>query len=491
MEVDKTATGHKDVNRDHVCDNGCGIAQGVCKDSATDTDHVCDYGCKKVLESCSGGTATCVAQAICDVCGLPYGELGDHKYEWNDEVPASCTSEGTLGHYHCSNCDQNFDENYKVLESLVIDKVAHTPKEAVRENVHAETCYSQGSYEEVVRCDVCNAEIRREGKILPIKAHSPAPAVRENETDSTCYAEGSYEEVVYCLVSECPCSKDGTTEISRVTKTIEKKAHTPGIRQEDVVNSTCTTGGSYVLVTYCTVEECGEEISRETVTTNPLDHSFTDYKSNGDATCTEDGTMTAKCDRCDVTNTITDEGSAGHPSEISEVIPPSCENDGYTEYRCTVCHEVLRTEWGEKATGHTDGKDNVWDNLCDTCGEEICKHDWDISYEWEIDLSDLENPIVICHATGICKTEGGCGRTQTATANVLGETIITDADTAKYPTCEDDGFVTFYAVFADSWLKPEEGKWNASEDVTIPKTGHDLTQVEAKAPTCTASGYEA
>ena len=38
-------------------------------------------------------------------------------------------------------------------------------------------------------------------------------------------------------------------------------------------------------------------------------HSFTTYTSNNDATCTEDGTLTAKCDNCDVTDTKMDEGT--------------------------------------------------------------------------------------------------------------------------------------------------------------------------------------
>ena len=32
-------------------------------------------------------------------------------------------------------------------------------------------------------------------------------------------------------------------------------------------------------------------------------HSFTNYVSNNDATCTANGTETAKCDGCDETNT--------------------------------------------------------------------------------------------------------------------------------------------------------------------------------------------
>ena len=42
-----------------------------------------------------------------------------------------------------------------------------------------------------------------------------------------------------------------------------------------------------------------------------LGHSFTNYVYNGDATCGGDGTETAKCDRCDVTDTRTAVATAG------------------------------------------------------------------------------------------------------------------------------------------------------------------------------------
>ena len=35
-------------------------------------------------------------------------------------------------------------------------------------------------------------------------------------------------------------------------------------------------------------------------------HSFTNYVSDNNATCTKDGTKTAKCNNCAVTNTISD-----------------------------------------------------------------------------------------------------------------------------------------------------------------------------------------
>ena len=68
----------------------------------------------------------------------------------------------------------------------------------------------------------------------------------------------------------------------------------------------CTQSG--VEYSACTI--CGNKVTR---TVNSLGHSFTNYISDGNATCTADGTKTAKCDHCEVTNTITDVGSKlGH-----------------------------------------------------------------------------------------------------------------------------------------------------------------------------------
>ena len=425
----------------------------------------------------------------CSVCGTVTVKQNvvnawGHVTVIKPAVSPSCTATGLTEGSYCDRCKETLVAQQEVPMN------GHTPDtKFVMDVEQPPTCTESGFGYEVYYCTVCKKEALRKSVSIDEKGHDPDTAVRENVKDSTCYAEGSYEEVIYCTREGCPCAKGGANgQISRTPKTIEKTAHTSAQLKENVVEPTCTTGGSYVLITYCTVGECKAEISRETVTTDPLDHSFTDYKPNGDATCTVDGTKTAKCNRCDVTDTITDAGSAGHPGETSKVVFPSCEADGYTEYSCTVCHEVLRREQGDKATGHTD-KNN--DNTCDTCGETICDHIWNVVYKWEINLSNLDNPIVKCIATGTCIAENGCGRTQTATANVLGETIFVDEVTAKYPTCEDDGSATFYAVFADSWLKPEGGKeWNDTESVTIPSSNHagTMTHVEAVAPTCTTDG---
>ncbi|MGN0654843.1 MAG: fibronectin type III domain-containing protein, partial [Oscillospiraceae bacterium] len=94
-------------------------------------------------------------------------------------------------------------------------------------------------------------------------------------------------------------------------------------------------------VVYCSV--CKTELSRETKIIEKLGHSFTNYVSNNDATCTADGTKTAKCDRCEVTDTIADAGSAkGHTEKTVNAKKASCKASGYTgDVVCSVCNEVI------------------------------------------------------------------------------------------------------------------------------------------------------
>ena len=103
-----------------------------------------------------------------------------------------------------------------------------------------------------------------------------------------------------------------------------------------------------------------------------LDHSFTNYVSNGNATCTADGTKTATCDNCTATDTITDEGSKlAHTYTISTVTAPTCTEEGYTTYAC-ICGDSYVTD-KVPATGHkwvAAGDGNKKCSVCDAT--EIC-----------------------------------------------------------------------------------------------------------------------
>lgn len=99
--------------------------------------------------------------------------------------------------------------------------------------------------------------------------------------------------------------------------------------------ATCTEPAKYYFSCVC----CAK--STETFESGrPLDHSFTNYVSNNDATCVKDGTKTAVCDRpgCNTKSTVPDEGShlaAKHTFGAWYQNPH--DKEGMLEHDCKVC----------------------------------------------------------------------------------------------------------------------------------------------------------
>lgn len=117
------------------------------------------------------------------------------------------------------------------------------------------------------------------------------------------------------------------------------------------VPATCTSTG-LTEGSHCSV--CNTVIVAQTVV--PMtDHTFTNYVSNGDATCTKDGTETAVCDHCDATDTRTVQDSKSEHDYESAVTPPTCEKDGYTTYTCKNCNHSYVGDTVE-AIGHNYDK---------------------------------------------------------------------------------------------------------------------------------------
>ena len=77
--------------------------------------------------NCSGGTATCQAKAVCDICNTAYGALGSHN-------PAAAWSKDASGHWHAcqtANCSEK------------LDFAAHTPGAAATATT-PQTCTACG-----------------------------------------------------------------------------------------------------------------------------------------------------------------------------------------------------------------------------------------------------------------------------------------------------------------------------------------------------------
>lgn len=262
-------------------------------------------------ESCShfGGKATCLEKAKCLLCGEYYGELGSHVY--NTEVTeATCTEDGYTT-YTCNTCG----------DSYVADTVEAKGHSYVNTTV-APTCFENGyTYH---TCSSCGHTYKDEEVLAT--GHNYIPVSFE----PTCEA-GGY------TVYTCEGCKDTYTE-----NTSSALGHS---YTEVITVPTCTEGG---YTTY-TCDNCGDSYTGDEKAA--LGHSFVNYLSDNNATCTKDGTKTAKCENgCYLTDTVADVGSMKpHADENKD---KHCDVGGeelYMEFsHLTYPEEAVKSaeEWG-------------------------------------------------------------------------------------------------------------------------------------------------
>ena len=110
------------------------------------------------------------------------------------------------------------------------------------------TCTENGHRHKV--CEVCGTELEIED--IPALGHVAADPVRENEITATCTSEGSYDEVVYCR--ECG------EELSREHVTTAKTEHQPSEWITDKEATEYEEGHRYKN---CLI--CGEILEEETI----------------------------------------------------------------------------------------------------------------------------------------------------------------------------------------------------------------------------------
>lgn len=100
---------HDDENHWHECASGDGATADV-------APH-------------TGGTATCDQQAVCEICGAPYGALADHTLTRVDRVEPTHFADGNIEYWACSVCHKLFrdaDGKQEISrEDTLIPQIAH------------------------------------------------------------------------------------------------------------------------------------------------------------------------------------------------------------------------------------------------------------------------------------------------------------------------------------------------------------------------------
>ncbi|WP_209341349.1 S-layer homology domain-containing protein [Flavonifractor sp. AGMB03687] len=181
--------------------NGNGTHTHTCKNDSSHTETT----------NCSGGSATCEAQAVCDVCHMVYGELAPHTLTHTPAVDATCTTPGNVEYWHCSVCNKNFSDSEGKGELTEITSPALNHNwgawEKVSETQHQRICQNDGSHKETgdhtpgtaatckapANCSICGQSY---GEKNPSN-HTGGTEVR-NQKEATTTTEG-YTGDTYCL----------------------------------------------------------------------------------------------------------------------------------------------------------------------------------------------------------------------------------------------------------------------------------------------------
>lgn len=314
------------VGRNNLIGNG-NINQCTGSAEITYINLACKHTNKETI---TGTPATCTDSGLtdgekCKDCGEILTEqttipaLG-HSYDkstgWIAEVPATCTNEGTLGHYHCTRCNNDFDVDDKKLESLTINKLNHTYDQKVATSDHlasSATCEAKAKYYYSCTCGANGTNTFEDGDYA---AHTVGTWA--DEIPAKCDAIGTKGHYV-CSVCGKNLDSDKTTVLDSLTIDKDPTNHS------GTLGSATGVVGGYVsdAEEHWQVWSCCEATTTKTAHTYDTDgkcvcgrvshvHSFGDWIDEVPATCTAVGTKAHKtCSGCgkhfdDKGNEITD-----------------------------------------------------------------------------------------------------------------------------------------------------------------------------------------
>ena len=283
----------------------------VCQDTYT-SDNVDALGHSEVIDSAVA--ATCTKSGLtegkhCSVCGevLAAQEVvpatGDHVYANEQErVNATCEEDG----YVIKACGCG------TTEKTTLTKTGHD-YEAV---VTAPTCTEAGYTTYTCKNDAAHTYV---GDNVVALGHTNSEAVKENDVAPDCDNAGSYDNVVYCSVCNA--------EVSRETIAVSALGHTEVV--DTAVAPTCTEAGK-TEGKHCSV--CNEVLVAQT-TIDALGHTEVADAAVA-ATCTEAGKTEGK--HCSVCNEVLvaqeTVDAVGHEwKDATTEVPKTCGRCGETE----------------------------------------------------------------------------------------------------------------------------------------------------------------
>ena len=329
--------------------------------------HTCYFGTKFDVTAHTGGEATCVNKAICEVCKIEYGDVDatNHKNtEIRGTTDPTCCEAGYTGDKWCTDCNTKIESGSEISSTG-----NHTDVDGKWESDgtnHWHTCYfgtkfditahngGEATCKSPAECSECGHSYG------PLDANNhKGTTYLKNQKEATCFEEG-YTGDTYC--SDC-------NEKIADGQSIAKNAHNP---------ASVWTTNEHDHWKECQTVGCGNVIDKAA-------------HSGGEATCVSK----AVCEVCKAQYGDVDATNHKH-TEIRDAKPATDQEKGYTgDTWCTDCNKKIATGSEIAMLEHkltlVEAKDaavteqgNIKYYYCENCGKYFA----DVAGTKEISLSE-------------------------------------------------------------------------------------------------------
>ena len=360
----------------HEIERGTSIAKNAHNPASIwttdETDHwkECQtVGCGNIIDKAhhSGGEATCVNKAICEVCKIEYGDVDatNHKHtEVRGAKDATCCEKGYTGDTYCTDCNALISSGAEIPATG-----NHTDVDGKWESDgenHWHTCYfgtkfditahngGEATCKSPAECSECGHSYG------PLDANNhKGTTYLKNQKEATCFEEG-YTGDTYC--SDC-------NEKIADGQSIAKNAHNP---------ASVWTTNEHDHWKECQTVGCGNVIDKAA-------------HSGGEATCVSK----AVCEVCKAQYGDVDATNHKH-TKIRDAKPATEQEKGYTgDTWCIDCNKKITTGSEIAMLEHkltlVEAKDatvteqgNIKYYYCENCGKYFA----DVAGAKEISLSE-------------------------------------------------------------------------------------------------------